>query len=126
MPRTQYPVLLGYNIPSEKVSTLQILCAREGAVYCAISPRHYLLPLTALPVAGTPTQPADSDVPSVFSEEMLLFKGFSDDSLMRFLQAYRDAGLPKVELKATITPHNALWNSIELHEELVQERDALR
>ena len=61
-----------------------------------------------------------------FSEEMLLFAHFPETLLSRFLQGWKTAGLPPVALKAVLTDTNRDWNSLELHEQLVAERDSIR
>ena len=82
--------------------------------------------VVSIPVAdGGPADASPLDPPAL-PEEMLLFKGFPDKALVRFLRAYREAGLEKIELKASLTPHNAAWDSLRLYTELCQERDALR
>lgn len=61
-----------------------------------------------------------------FSEEMLLFAHFPETLLSRFLQSWKTTGLPPVALKAVLTDANRDWNSLELHEQLVEERDSIR
>ena len=61
-----------------------------------------------------------------FSEEMLLFAHFPETLLSRFLQSWKTTGLPPVALKAVLTDTNRDWNSLELHEQLVEERDSIR
>ena len=46
--------------------------------------------------------------------------------LSRFLQSWKATGLPPVALKAVLTDTNRDWNSLELHEQLVEERDSIR
>lgn len=120
------PLVLSYSLPPEKAAALARLCEAEGVLHFCIPPRHYLLPISSLPVAdGGPAGASPLDPPAL-PEEMLLFKGFPDKALVRFLRAYREAGLEKIELKASLTPHNAAWDSLRLYAELCQERDALR
>ena len=120
------PLVLSYSLPPEKAAPLARLCEAEGVLHFCIPPRHYRLPIGRLPVAdGGPADASPLDPPAL-PEEMLLFKGFPDKALVRFLRAYREAGLEKIELKASLTPHNAAWDSLRLYAELCQERDALR
>lgn len=120
------PLVLGYSIPPALAAALHRLCLAEGAAYFSIAPRHYLLPIDRLPIAADEQRPASPLDPPALPEPMLLFKGFDDAALVHFLQAYRTAELPRVELKASLTPHNAQWDSLHLWQELRQEREALR
>ena len=43
-----------------------------------------------------------------------------------FLSLLRASRLPAVPLKAVLTETNQGWNSLELHEELQKEREALQ
>lgn len=126
MSDTPVPLVLGYSISHAKAEALRRLCTGEGAAYFAIQPRHYTLPLALLPVADAGAGNGSPQSPPPFPEEMLLFKGFTDAALARFLQSYRAAGLEKIELKAALTPYNSGWDSIRLRRELMAERDAMR
>ena len=54
--------------------------------------------------------------------EIMVFAGVSDAKLQRMLTEIRRNGIRKVEHKAILTPTNVHWNTIELYEELEQER----
>ena len=55
----------------------------------------------------------------------LLFNGFDNQMLGDFLTEYRKAGIEKINLKATITPYNLSWNSLQLRDELNREHEEL-
>ena len=57
--------------------------------------------------------------------EIMVFAGVSDAKLQRMLTEIRRNGIRKVEHKAILTPTNVHWNTIELYEELEQERQAM-
>ena len=57
--------------------------------------------------------------------EIMVFAGVSDAKLQRMLTEMRRNGIRKVEHKAILTPTNVHWNTIELYEELEQERQAM-
>jgi len=59
-----------------------------------------------------------------FSDEMLVMCGLADAQIGALLTALRQARVP-VALKAVLTEENAGWSSLQLHEELCRERDAL-
>lgn len=56
-----------------------------------------------------------------FTEEMLVMCGFSDEKVDKFLMEMRKKKIGKINLKAVLTPYNALWNSYELYQELKKE-----
>ena len=53
--------------------------------------------------------------------EFMIFNGFADEELDEFLHAYRAAGIPKIQLKAVVTPFNIGWTLYELIERLKEE-----
>ena len=53
--------------------------------------------------------------------EFIIFNGFDDSSLEEFLTAYKFTGLPRVQLKAVVTPYNITWTLYELLEHLKEE-----
>ena len=46
--------------------------------------------------------------------------------LNAFLHGFRADKIPPVSLKAILTPTNAGWNALQLHDELVKEREAIQ
>lgn len=117
--------LLLYNLENSKGAQIEQLCKELGIQFRDVLPQQYLEPvgalagikgieLTGIPFTGDP-----------FRDEMLVFSGFDDASLRRFLDSYRLAGIAKVELKAGLTSHNVLWDSIQLRNELKSEHDEL-
>ena len=60
-----------------------------------------------------------------FSDEMLVLCNFTESALNTFILGFRKAGITPVHLKAVLTPTNAGWNSIQLHDELKQEHAAM-
>ena len=59
------------------------------------------------------------------SDEMLVFGGVSSSRMDDFLAAYKESGLPKVELKAAVTPVNASWTPLLLFEEIKKEHEQM-
>ena len=102
------PILLTWNLPAKKTAKARMLAMRSGVRVAAVETWQYLYD-----GAG-------------FSEEMLLFAHFPETLLSRFLQSWKTTGLPPVVLKAVLTDTNRDWNSLELHEQLVEERDSIR
>lgn len=61
-----------------------------------------------------------------FQEEMIVMKGFSHPQLNAFLQFFHENHLKPIDLKAMLTPITINWNSIQLHNELQKEHEALK
>ena len=59
-----------------------------------------------------------------FSDQMLVMAHFPQSVFSRFLQELRAARLV-FPLKCVLTESNRGWNSLELHEQLCEERDAI-
>ena len=110
-----------YNLHNPKGVSIRRLCGAMGIPVVEVSSQEYLQPIGAL--AGLPgffrTPQRLEGV--AFSDEMMLFQDFDDTALSRFHTRYREAGIAKVDLKAGLTPHNIFWNSLQLHDELMEE-----
>lgn len=57
---------------------------------------------------------------------MMVFFNFNGAELNGFLNRYREEGIEKVNLKATLTPYNKHWSSSRLHRELEKEYKELK
>ena len=60
-----------------------------------------------------------------FSDPMLVFCGLSQGKLDQLLTAMGRSGLPRIALKAMLTPTNAGWTSQQLWTELRREHAAM-
>ncbi len=79
--------------------------------------------LNRLPVSSA-HQPETAVIPPLTpsgSMEMMVFSGISQNELDAFLTKYREAGIPKIPLKAVLTPYNIFWNATQLYQELQKE-----
>jgi hypothetical protein len=88
---------------------------------------EYALPIGAL--AGIPVaRPSSAEAPASppFDDEMLVMCHMMTNELDAFLRAMREAGMPRIDLKAVLTPINVLWNSIDLHSELAREHASMQ
>ncbi len=122
-PSSVLPSLLLYNLQGEKASRIKELCVRMGVVIATVPVSMYLEPIEVL-VGGPEVTRLGLECPCcLFEDEMLLFNGFTDQKLTEFLTAYRAEGIEPVFLKATVTPHNRLWNSLQLRDKLKEEYD---
>ena len=61
-----------------------------------------------------------------FSDPMLVFCNISNRKLDQLLTAMGRAGLPRIALKAMLTPANRTWTSQQLWTELRREHEAMQ
>ena len=74
---------------------------------------------TGAPVSSILLQPG-------FTDEMLVMFLFTEQQMSNFLQFFRNAEVPRVELKAVVTPTNINWDSRRLHEAIAAEHQAMQ
>ena len=118
------PTVLLYNFSEEKLSALKKLCLTHRLRARVVAPSLFGVELSQL--LAIPPENSETDVKPAFSEEMLVFAGLAPGQLDAFLQGFRKAKLPQVPLKAILTPTNSTWNSIQLHNELTLEHNAMQ
>ena len=119
------PLILCYNLDGKTTDRLRSLCAAQGLALRAVPPWEYGLPVGAL--AGIPVAPSAKSAPAEgFSDPMLLMCHLLSPQLDAFLQGMREYGVPRVALKAILTPSNVAWTSRQLRDELAREHEAMR
>ncbi len=119
------PLILSYNLDRGAEAALQELCRRQGLGCRPVAPAEYGLPIGAL--AGIPVSGAAGVSPmSGFSDPMLVICGLLAPQLDAFLKEVREARMPRIALKAVLTPANVTWSSVRLHDELTREHEAVR
>ena len=117
------PVLLTYNLNGDRAKTIGELAAGLGISVREVSPEAYGQSLNCLLGMAAPGEAARAD--EGFEEEMLVIAGFPSALINRFLDAFRQQGIPSVKLKALLTPTNGMWTSTALHTELRKESAAM-
>lgn len=66
----------------------------------------------------------DENLPYI-GQDVLVMKNFTSGRIDVLLAALRKAGVPKIALKAVLTPQNADWSFYQLYQELVKEHQAM-
>ena len=115
-------LLLMYNLSPARQGAVRMLCARLKIRARAVEASEYKEKLGAL--AGMEEKRNEPFSGEPFADEMLLMAGFALQTLDALLRAFRSYRVAPVALKAVLTPVNAEWDSVRLHEELLREHEA--
>ena len=120
------PVILFYNLDNAKGRKLKFLCLKYKIRIKNVRKDQYSQTLTTLLADKSTAAPADftSDPTKDFSDEMLIFCGFTGQMLDSFLGEFGKNKIPRITLKAVLTEQNATWDSYRLHTELAAEHEA--
>ena len=116
------PVLLTYHIPAKYAAKLRVLAVRMGIRVRAVEKWEYIQPVGSF--TGDYEGFESFYDGEGFSDQMLVMAHFPQYVFSRFLQELRAARLV-FPLKCVLTESNRGWNSLELHEQLCEERDAI-
>lgn len=116
------PMILFYNLKNKKGSQLRMICLRLNIRVRDVAPEDYAEPVAAL--AGLAPR-TGAVCEGELGDEMLVMVNLGNVMLNRFLQELRAAHVPPIALKAILTPTNAQWSSLQLRDELQQEREAI-
>ena len=117
-------LILAYNFPAKHLAKLRMAAMKLGVKVRPVEKREYLQSLGSfVGTLGSFESVYDGEN---FPELMLVLCGFSQPMVNAFLSLLRASRLPAVPLKAVLTETNQGWNSLELHEELQKEREALQ
>lgn len=138
MPQT----ILLFEISNEKKQPLTQLCRRLSIQTKFIFPKDYQKPLGTLAgiqgfskknigigsKAASPLETQFSqNMPEIrLNAEMLVFSGMNTSQVDLFLDAYKQQGLPRIGLKAILTPYNVRWTPVQLCQELKQEQESMK
>lgn len=114
--------ILMYNCSGPEFSKLRQIFAMLRLRMRPVGPDRYALPLIELAEGqGEAATAAEEAIP----EPMLVFCGLGDALLHQVLEVIRVAKLPPIPLKAVLTDTNREWDTRQLHEELLKEREAI-
>ena len=114
--------VLLYNCSGPEFSKLRQIFAMLRLRMRPVEPERYHVPLAQR--ADGQGEPA-AEVPEAIPEAMLVFCGLHQALLHQVLEVIRLAQLPPIPLKAVLTGANREWDSLQLREELLKEREAI-
>ena len=121
------PLLLTYNLKPGTEAGIARICRDLGIRVRTVNPWEYTQPIGAL--AGIPIAKAakpDAMPGHRFNDEMLVMCHMMSNELDAFLNSMRAANVPRIALKAVLTPVNVAWNSLDLHRELAREHSEMQ
>lgn len=122
------PMILFYNLDNETGRKLKFVCLKLKIKIRTVDKSQYGTPVGTL--AGISLPDTDEDTPKSiptqdFTDEMLVFCGFSDQLLDKFLLELKKNRIPRIALKAVLTEQNIHWDSYTLHDELQKEHQIM-
>ncbi len=118
-------LVLAFNLPDDVFARVRSLSTPFGVRVKAVPPESFTLPIGTM--AGIPAKAVNVPVEhGSFEEPMLVMCNLNDSQFNQFLRMLRTPGLPRIPLKAVLTPHNVGWNALMLYEELSREHEAMQ
>ena len=118
MKKTNTGIVLIYNCRGPKFAKLPQILAMLRIRMRRVEPNQYHLPLEQLAVgAGEPMENPGQPI----AEDMLVFCNMNQAFLNQLLEVIRLGKFPPI-LKAMLTEDNKGWDSLKLHDELLEEK----
>ncbi len=120
------PSVLLYNMTEgDDNEKIREYLDKTGVRIIDVAAADYLQPLGAL--AGVPgmERTANVNFGKGFDDRMIVMFMFDEMRMNAFLAYFRQEGIPSVALKAVMTPTNAEWDSIKLHDEIAKEHEMM-
>lgn len=113
--------VLMYNCSGPEWAKLRQIFLMLRVRIWQVAPEQYGLTLEELLSRSEESRPVEES----FLEPMLVFCGLAQGRLDQILTTMNRAGLPRIALKAMLTPTNKSWNSQQLWTELRLEHEAM-
>ena len=117
------PMVLCYNLRSEQIARLRVLCLRLGIQLRIVEQEEFALPVGVL--AGVAERPETLEEIEPLFDPMLVMAHFRPGMLDAFLNGFRQSRIPSVKLKAMLTGTNAAWSAAKLHREIRAEHEQM-
>ena len=114
-----------YNVAGSRRKQIEMLAAILNIKTKTVAPSEYGVGVGAL-CGLEEYEDAPQGLWNDFDEEMMVMAFFPQPLIQRFLDAFRQTGVPSVRLKAVLTGVNSRWNSCQLRAELLREEAAFR
>jgi len=117
-------MVFAFNLDAPSLERLEAVCRALDIALRPVDRAAFGLPIGAMlgmPAARLTANPADDG----FEEPMLVMCGLEPPKFDEFLRSLRASGIPRIDLKAVVTPTNITWSARRLRDELRQEHDRL-
>ena len=108
-----------YNLMFNKMAAASKACSAVGAELVSVSKDDIHKSIEH--IIGEAKNPKPMKDSSDAITELMLFDGFTSDSLDVFLDAYKQTKAPAIVYKAMVTPINKKWSLTYLYSHLVNE-----
>jgi hypothetical protein len=108
-----------YNLMFNKIAAVSKACSAVGAELVTVSRDD--IHKSVEYIIGEAKNPKPMKDSNDMISELMLFEGFTSDSLDAFLDAYKQTKAPTVTYKAMVTPINKKWSLTYLYSHLVEE-----
>ncbi len=103
-------------------------CKSQKIRFCDVRQEQYDMPL-GLVAFGDEAQQKEylrKEEGKKIGGTMMVLAGFTRERLMHILDEMKQNALPYVPLKAMLTEHNAVWDSLYLYEHLMEEHAMMK
>ena len=118
------PMILAFNLSADGMEALRGVCGALGLRAKAVPRESFSMPLGGM--VGLQVTGAVNAVTQGFDDPMLVMCGLDEHTLDTFLRVMRYSAVPPIPLKAILTPTNAAWSALTLHEELCREHEQMQ
>ncbi|MBE5914526.1 MAG: DUF3783 domain-containing protein [Pseudobutyrivibrio ruminis] len=108
-----------YNLMFNKIAAVSKACSVVGAELVTVSKDDIHKSVEYIIGEGKTPKPMKDSNDMI--SELMIFEGFTSDSLDAFLDAYKQTKAPSVTYKAMVTPINKKWSLTYLYSHLVEE-----
>ena len=108
-----------YNLMFNKIAAVSKACSVAGAELVTI-PKDDIHKSVEY-IIGEAKNPKPMKDSSDAITELMIFDGFTSDSLDVFLDVYKQTKAPAIVYKAMVTPINKKWSLTYLYSHLVEE-----
>ena len=113
--------ILIYNCTGPEYSKLRQIFAMLRLRMRVVEPERYHLTLAELAEG----KGEEAEAQPRLADKMLVFCGLSDALLHQVLEVIRVSQVPPIDFKVVMTPTNREWTTMQLYEELKEEREAI-
>lgn len=118
--------ILLFHVETGKAQQIESLCRKLGIRISRVKLSSYSQKLGYLAGISGFRRENSSYAGTEFPSEMMVFSGMNSDMLDCFLEEYKKASIPSIEMKAVLTPHNIFWRAEDFYRELFKEHQVFQ